>query len=181
MMKLLAAAAILLFASGSPVVAVASPSWSEPGQQPADPGVNDLVDRALAFWRQHGDTACPLGVTTWQAPTLPAGDGIDAWGRGDGATCELWVSQNLADNVETPVFYGEAINTCQAVTHEVGHALGLPHAPKGVMASGPVPPRPHAWAPPFCRRWARFEVRAELHGQGFTDREIRRYHLLALF
>jgi hypothetical protein len=143
------------------------------GQQSAPPAITDLVGRAEVFWHQHGVYACPGGVMAWEAPNLVAGDG-DAWGRGDGATCEIWVSADLTSYAAVPLWLGNAIEACTAVTHEVGHAYGLPHSPRGVMAGSGAPAKMYGWSPRFCFRWARFTLAAVLRGDGETEKSIRR-------
>lgn len=160
--------------------------YAYPGQQAVTaPVIQDLVSRADVFWAAHGVTspACRNGPTVWVAPSLRDGDG-DAWGRGDGATCELWLSDDLVSTIiDPPDTPGLAVvhvaRACQAITHEDGHAHGLPHARRGVMAgSGPwgapdPEPRVLAWAPAFCIRFAREWAAGILRGEGYSVRASR--------
>lgn len=147
-------------------------AWVAPNQQPAPPVITELVDRAQVFWQEHGVSACPGGVMAWEAPALSPDD--DVWGRGDGATCEIWVSRSLVDYALYPMWLGNGIAACTAVVHEVGHANGLPHSARGVMAGSGAPERMYGWSPRFCFRWARFTLAAVLRGDGAGEREIRR-------
>lgn len=143
------------------------------GQQTAPGIITVLVERAETYWHQHGLNACPQGVTAWQADDLTRDDG-SAWGRGDGATCEIWVSTGLIDNIEMPAWTGNLIAACTAVVHEVGHAYGLGHTATGVMAGSGSPPTMYGWSPDTCFRWGRFYFSAIRRGDGYTEREIRR-------
>jgi hypothetical protein len=129
-------------------------AWEAPGQHPATGAALELVQQAEAFWAERNVVGnCPQGIIAWQAPNLIGKDGD---GR-DGATCELWLSDDLVSNLTPP---GNLINACTAVTHETGHALGLGHTATGVMA-----PQPYAWAPYFCTLWVDRELAA------FWDRD----------
>lgn len=142
-------------------------AWEAPGQSPAQSGVTQLVTRAEGFWKTHGLTACPDGVSAWVAPHLVAEDG-DAEERGDGETCEIWLSESVTDDMDNPDSLDTLIDACTTVTHGVGHAYGKPHAAKGVMSI-----MPYDWPPSFCLRWARSTYRAFLRGDGLSERAIR--------
>lgn len=157
---------------GAPLVTAAQ-AVEFPGQQEAPLVITSLVERAGAYWRTQGVHACPSGVTAWQADDLTQ-DGGSAWGRGDGATCEIWLSSDLVWYAALPIWLGNAIEACTAVTHEVGHAYGLGHTTSGVMAGSGAPERMYGWSPGFCFRWARFQLAALLRGNGETERTIKR-------
>lgn len=138
-----------------------------PGQEEArSVAIDQLVAIGSRYWNQQGVTGCHPKI--WIAPDLQ-----QAWGRGDGATCEVWLTQDLADKIVDPETIGPALDACTALTHELGHAFGLPHAPAGVMAGdGAQPPSPFAWTPAPCVVWARKEIRAVLRGEGIRERDL---------
>lgn len=132
-----------------------------PGQRPASQQVTAFVNGpARSFWEDRNVWACPgRDITVWVAPYLDGGDG-SAWGRGGDCTVYLtgWLVMDLtADpDMKAPakvrrVLKGDMAKACTAVTHETGHALGLPHSPTGVMAASGPPVEP----PWYCRVWAR--------------------------
>lgn len=168
------------------LIALAFPSTAHSetyaGQEPPPHVVLQLVDDGLAWWNARGvqNPVCDgRSPRAWVAPTLPTADGNGAWGLGLSQTCELWLSGWLSDVLTGPFSFERAAQGCQAVYHEVGHALGLPHAQSGVMAGSgdwgaPDPePRPLAWAPAPCLRWARGQWIDRLKSLGVTDSELR--------
>jgi hypothetical protein len=163
------------------VVLLAAPAqasaWSTPEQRPADPVVKPLVDQAVAFFAARGVVGCPRGITVWQAPALSV-EGKGAWELGDGATCEEWLSDDLVASLDFDyrLSIDGLVDACTAVAHGVGHALGLPHAPSGVMAGeGAKPPWPHAWAPYFCVSWAQDRSAAWHRADGIPAKKIKRW------
>lgn len=148
-------------------------AWSAPGgQRPASATVLAVEVMARDFWAARGTASqCSQGITVWQAHDLQ-----DAWGRGDGSTCEMWVSDALAGALELRTDMWAMVDACTAVTHEAGHALGLPHSPTGVMAgAGSVPPWSHAWAPYWCVAWAQKRIALQHRRNGVPETTIRKW------
>lgn len=186
MRPVVAVVLMLLFSAGS---AGQADALTYPGQHPAPLIQTLLVQEAeTEFWGapsrmgpDYPDQYCPDGIKVWQAPSLPGGDidaGQRAWARGwrDPTTgvCETWLTDSL---VETEGMLS-LLDECAAITHEVGHALGLPHVRSGVMAGkladGTPPlaePAPYAWTPWFCRKWALDEEERQALAEGATKRE----------
>jgi hypothetical protein len=162
-----------LVATALMAVAPAARATQYPGQEPAPTVITGIVGQAGAFWRERGLASCPDGVTAWEAPDLDGPDG-SAWGRGDGATCEIWVARSLVRQVNNPFWLGSAIEACTAVAHEVGHAYGLGHTPTGLMAVTGAPDRLYGWSPQFCFPWARLDYAAVLRGDGEDERHVHR-------
>lgn len=150
-----------------------------PGQHRPAPIVAELVSHADVFWEQRGVRGdCPdSGPIIWQAPSLVDNDG-DAWGRGDGLACELWLEDDLTETVLDGSSFEFSAQACQAIFHEDGHARGLPHEPEGLMAGtgpwgAPLPePHPLAWAPHFCITWALDWYEQAMSGEGRGEWEI---------
>lgn len=137
----------------------AAQAWEAPGQHPAPPIVLEMVAQARSFWTDRNVVSCPRGITVWQAPRLVTSE--EDWGLGDGATCEIWVSDSLVAAI-TSSYAGDLLMACTAITHETGHALGLGHTPTGVMAGkGTTAPWPFAWSPYFCLTWTQRTVAAK--------------------
>lgn len=177
-MRRLTTLAILAVALAAPQIARADASY--PGQRLADPVVQQVAALAGHYWDVKGAPRCD--VKLFQAPALQEGDG-DAWGRGDGTTCTAWISDDLAYMLANPYGDTDMLETCQAVTHEIGHARGLPHALSGPMVTtgAPAPPREFDNVPWFCvkrllREWPR-HLREEytLADVPHEMRVIRRY------
>lgn len=107
---------------------------------------------AITFWRARGVTACPDGIQILIAefPGLQIDGGNDCSTYYDsyfiGSTRNLMRSEIYS-------FEATALSECAIVYHETGHAMGLDHTPKGVMAETPEPP----WE---CRVFARDLERA---------------------
>jgi hypothetical protein len=169
-------AALLAFA----LLAMACPARAHaityPGQHPAPPVILDLVSAADGFWTERSVVGnCLTTPTVWEAPSLLAGDG-DAWGRGDGAACEIWLSDYLVGTIQQALVFDDVVHACQAITHEDGHARGLGHAPSGIMAgTGPwgqpdAAPPGLRWAPAFCIRFARSALRSSMRRDGVPAR-----------
>lgn len=154
-MKALLAAALLLA-----IPASARAEISYPDQRPATAQVTQFVNgSARSFWEDRNVWACQgQQIKVWVAPVLDGSDG-SAWGRGGDCTVYLtqWLVRDLTAeaDMKAPVRLRRGLKedmakACTAVTHETGHALGLPHSPTGVMAvTGVVEP------PWYCRVWAR--------------------------
>lgn len=171
------AAALLTLTLAAPAHA-----YEYEGQHPATGRTAALIRMAGDYWTAKHVPACPL--TAWQAPDLTGSDG-DAWGRGDGTTCEMWLSDDLVATVDVAEFDSDsALEACTTVTHELGHARGLPHSDRGVMAGAGSPPPPRSLdnVPWFCVRWAERAFKRGLLSQdisrdGVADgvRELRQW------
>jgi hypothetical protein len=129
-----------------PAAAAADPY---PGQAPVtDPMSLQAIQVATHFWRVRGLTGCPDRVQAYMADSLVDGDGVDAAGRG--GDCQAWLAREpLLELFATDDPLTALATECEWWTHEVGHALGLPHSSGGVMD-------PLAPVMPFdCVAWAR--------------------------
>lgn len=146
------------------------------------PIVTALVDQSTNWWANHWSGKplpfpCPDGVTAYVVPSLGTAEGTTAaWERG--TDCEEWLSQDLVDTILDGTSFEFDADACEAVAHGDGHAHGLQHTSSGLMAEGGPwgaehhEPRPLAWAPHFCVRWALAWYEAALNGDGRGDWEI---------
>lgn len=142
-----------------------APAHAYVGEHAPAPAVRTLADHAAHYWDVKGVPRC--SVTLLQAPDLD-----DAWGRGDGATCTAWISDDLADRILAPSAE-DILDGCQAITHEIGHARGLGHQASGPMASteSPRPAKRFDNVPWFCVRYLMRYWRADL----LNDRKFSIY------
>lgn len=110
------------------------------GQRPAGPAAIELSRMAEAFWAARHVVGCADGIEVLQAPSLAGGDGPAA---GRGGDCVIWISDfdiEPLDRIDADATRAEIRFACVAIYHEVGHALGLPHTPTGLMAVVPATP-----------------------------------------
>lgn len=155
---ILTAAVFLVAALVRPSMASADMSFS--GQRPAtDARIEVEVYIAVSFWRDRDVTSCAGGLRAFYAPSLLAGDGVEALGRG--ADCQIWLRDSYVRmlrqrNESRAMRRSDAEDECFAVTHEVGHALGLEHTHNG----GVMDPDRHT-VPWECRKWARDRFRPQ--------------------
>lgn len=172
----------VLLALCFPAAASADDQWnwtthSYTDQHPAPQALTALAQgQAETFWHVRGVNTCP-SITVYQSTA------VGAIGAAGGGWCTIWLSDDLVasaepgdvDKVDGTVF----VDVCQAITHEVGHALGLPHSATGVMAGGGTgqPAKPHGWAPWFCWRWADQQMTALLIAEGWPRKLAGRFHL----
>lgn len=157
------ALAVLLAVASLVAAAPARADFSYPDQHPAPAVVAVLANGpALSFWADRHVIGCAR-ITVWQSGMV----GRDVWATG--GWCTVWLSDDLVAWVtgDDGISEDKLVDACQAVTHEDGHALGLPHSTSGVMAGpGFKPAVKHGWAPWFCWRWARKRYTSVMRSEG---------------
>lgn len=143
----------------------AAPARAElayPGQAPVtDARSLAAIDVALTYWRDRNLTACPAGVATYMADTLPD------YATGLGGSCAAWLARQPLHDERTYLDFPTTVDRrvaaqheCAMWTHELGHALGLGHTSDGTV----MDPQ-HLGMPVACVLWARtaFPARHRLH------------------